>query len=549
MTRHVRRAAALTAVALGIGVVGACSSDGTGEVADDGVITIFAPQGPETDLDQNAFTLHLEERFDVDLQFETTTFDAGAAAEARQISLASGSYPDAYMLVPYVDHFSQAELLRLGGQGVLLPLNDLIEQYAPATSELMTEVPDYAALATAPDGNIWGLPQWNDCYHCSYPSKFWINTQWLENLGLDQPTTPEELFDVLMAFKNDDPNGNGVVDEIPITSSAQDSVVPFIMNAFISNAWQFGGAQPISLGLDGDRVQIQAAQDGWREGLVFLNSLWENGLIDESAFSQNRAAMLAKGDSAEGVLVGSFTGVHPGIFTTLGLEDARHAQYDALPPLTGPGGDNAAYVLPSSPGATFVITNNASDAAQEKLMQIIDYMYTEEGMLLGGYGSEGINWAYAEDGDIALDEDLEAVWKTIVTDKADPEALNNGWGAGARYAMTAEFRNSQVQPLDIYTQEGFERRLFEATELYDGHDTDAIFPYWNSWVAIEDGPELSTLQTNVENYISTSTAEFITGARDPGDDAAWSSYVEGLTGLGADRYIEIWQNAYDTSAG
>jgi putative aldouronate transport system substrate-binding protein len=119
----------------------------------------------------------------------------------------------------------------------------------------------------------------------------------------------------------------------------------------------------------------------------------------------------------------------------------------------------------------------------------------------------------------------------------------------AQYNSTAEFRNAQVQDTDIYAQAGYERRLFEATQLYEGHETDAIFPYWNAWVSVEDAPELATLQTNVENYVSTSTAEFITGVRDPGDDAAWTSYVDGLTGLGADRYVEIWQAAYDSSIG
>lgn len=555
MARQLRRAATLAVVALGIGAVGACSGgnddgDGGGGGGDDGVITIFAPQGSDMDLNTNAFTLLLEDKFDVDLQFEATTYDAAAAAEARQISLASGSYPDAYMLIPWVNQFSQSELLRLGGQGVAIPLNDLIESYAPTITQTLADVPDYATLATAPDGNIYGLPEWNDCYHCSYPSKFWINTQWIEDLGMEPPTTPDELFDVLMAFKNEDPNGNGQADEIPLTANSRDSVVPFIMNAFISNAMSIGGnTQPVSLGLSGGQVQVQAAQDGWRDGLEFLNKLWENGLIDESAFSQDPDAMQAKGNSAEGVLIGSYTGVHPGIFVSIGQEDGRDTQYDALPPLTGPGGQNATYVLPSLPGATFVITNKASEAKQQKLIEILDFIYTLEGHLQGEFGTEDINWSYAEDGDVALDQNLEAVWKTLVTEEGDEAALNNAWGAMAQYASTAEFRNSQVQPLDIYSPEGYERRLFDATALYDGKDSDAIFPYWNAWVAVEDAAELSTLQTNVENYVSTSTAEFITGVRDPGDDAQWQSYVDGLTGIGADRYVELWQNAYDSSAG
>ncbi|WP_166997350.1 hypothetical protein [Paramicrobacterium fandaimingii] len=99
--------------------------------------------------------------------------------------------------------------------------------------------------------------------------------------------------------------------------------------------------------------------------------------------------------------------------------------------------------------------------------------------------------------------------------------------------------------MDIYTEEGAERRFYQATELYEGKESDAMFPYWNVWVPDDDSNELSTLTTNVENYVATATAEFITGVRDPNSDADWSAYVDGLAGLGADRYVEIWQNAYD----
>ena len=110
---------------------------------------------------------------------------------------------------------------------------------------------------------------------------------------------------------------------------------------------------------------------------------------------------------------------------------------------------------------------------------------------------------------------------------------------------TEEFRNCQVQPLDIYTQAGYERRLFEATKLYEGKESDALFPYWNLWVPVEEGSELSTLTTNIESNVATSTAEFVTGVRDPNNDGDWNGYLEGLQGLGVDRYLEIWQAAYD----
>ena len=170
MTSRFARAAAVgAALAVSAGALSACTS-GPATTPDE-VITIFAPQGKDGDLDDNAFTKVLEEKFDVDLQFETTTYDGAGAAEKRQVSLASGDYPDAYMLVPWVDQFSNEELVKLGKQGVLLPLDKLIGEDTPNITAAFAKEPDFKEMATSTDGTIWGLPVWNDCFHCSYPAK------------------------------------------------------------------------------------------------------------------------------------------------------------------------------------------------------------------------------------------------------------------------------------------------------------------------------------------------------------------------------------------
>lgn len=546
MARRWRPITAVAVVAALSAALGGCTADDPAD--DQKVITIFGEQGGQMDLNTNSFTLELEEKFDVDIDFQTTGYDSGAATEARQISLAGGELPEAYMLVPWASQFTQAELQRYGDQGVILPLNDLIDEHAPNIADALAAEPGFETLATAPDGKIWGLPQWNDCYHCSYPYKFWINTEWLANLGLEMPTTPDEFFDVMMAFKTEDPNGNGAADEIPITGSAQWSIVPYIMNAFIQNSFNTGAganSQPISLGLDGDTVQMQTMQDGWREGLKFLNKMWAAGLVDSASFSQGGDTMQATGNTAGAVTVGGFTAIHPGIGMSIGQEDGREYQYNAMPPLNGADGQITTYQLPSVPGATFVITKAADEVEQKVIVEMMDYIFSPEGHVRAQQGEEGIGWRAAEEGEIALDPELEPSFVDIPLDEENEADYNGNWGPMAQVFDTKEFRNSQVQPLDINTEEGFERRLFEATALYDGLESDATFPYWNLWVPLEDASELATLTTNIESNVATATAEFTTGVRDPNSDDDWNAYLSGLGGLDVDRYVEIWQAAYD----
>jgi len=545
-SRFARAAAAGAALAVSTGAFAACSSEP--ETTPDDVITIFAPQGSDGDLDDNAFTKVIEEKFDVDLQFETTTYDAAGAAEKRQISLASGDYPDAYMLIPWVDQFSDEELVQLGGQGVILPLDDLIGEDTPNITAALEDEPDYKRMATASDGTVWGLPQWNECFHCSYGVKLWMNSAWLDTLGLEQPTTPEELRTVLEAFKTQDPNGNGKADEIPLSGAVGGALLQYLMNPFVyTAAVNAQSPAPGSLALVDGAVVLQPARDEWRTAIEYVASLYEDGLIDEGAFTQNGEALVAKGNSADGVILGSVATLHPNDFVDLNSEDGRSMQYDAVPPLTGPNGSDTTWAGPGNgaAGASFVITNRASEAKQQKLMQILDYIYSTDGHLQGEFGVEGVNWARPESGDVPLDETVAPLFKTLQAPEG--EGLNNAWGAMTQYFSDETFRGGQVVPTDVYSPEGYERRLFEATKLYEGHESDEAFPYWDVAVTGDAAKELASVQTNVETLVVQASAEFVTGTRDIESDEDWAEFQQNLTDLGAERYVELYQQAWDES--
>ena len=423
-SRFARAIAAGAALAVSAGAFAACSSGP--ETTPDDVITIFAPENADMDMDDNAFTKVIEEKFDVDLQFETTTYDGTAAGEKRQISLASGDYPDAYMLIPWVDQFNNDELLELGGQGVIVPLDDLIGEDTPNIAAAFEDEPDFKNAATASDGKIWGLPQWNECFHCSYGTKLWMNSDWLEALNLQQPTTPEELRTVLEAFKTQDPNGNGKADEIPLSSNVGGTLLQYLMNPYVyTSGFNAEGTTPSSLAAVNGEVVLQPTRDEWREGISYAASLYEDGLIDEAAFTQNGEALSAKGNSAEGVILGSVSILHPAAFVDLAAADGRANQYDAVPPLTGPNGSDTSWSgAGGAGGASFVITNRASEAKQQKLMQIMDFIFSTEGHIQGEFGIEGVNWEGPAEGDVALDETMEPAYEMLDA----PEALEQRLG-------------------------------------------------------------------------------------------------------------------------
>ncbi|GGG54278.1 ABC transporter substrate-binding protein [Paenibacillus radicis (ex Gao et al. 2016)] len=504
-------------------------------------VSVFAVQEPNMDWATNKFTQFAEGKFNIKFKWETTPPDG--AKEKRQISLASGDYPDVYMLTHYIDQFSQADIVKFGQQGVLIPLNDLIDEYAPNIKAALEAKPDLKALTTAPDGKIYGLTAYSQCFHCSYPNKMWVNTKWLEKLNMEMPKTTDEFKEMLKAFKTKDPNGNGKADEVPLSGSIEDfgvRIIPYLMNAFVYDD------DRNHLRLNNGKVESSAVTEEWKQGLAYIKSLYDEGLIDPGAFTQNAEAFKKIGENGDVQLLGAGAGMHPAIFINIDGGNKNSKDYNPLPPLTGPGGVALATHDGGgvNPGAKFAITNKASKEAQIALIKLVDYMYTPEGQTNGASGMEGIDWRKPKEGEVALGEGVTPMVAPIPA--VEGEAPRNaGWSGMGHYYMPKEYRDSWVQGTDIYDSANYERRLYQATLLYQGHEPKELFPLWALWVDAADMDESSILQTNIRSYIDQSSLQFITGNKSLDKD--WDAYIKGLESLKLNRYLEILQKAYDAS--
>ena len=101
----------------------------------------------------------------------------------------------------------------------LAPLDEyLTEEIAPNIVRFFNSRPEYWDILRAPDGHIYSLPTGDETYWNVVDSQLYINSDWLKAVGKEIPQNAEELRDVLRAFKNGDPNGNGNKnDEVPMT--------------------------------------------------------------------------------------------------------------------------------------------------------------------------------------------------------------------------------------------------------------------------------------------------------------------------------------------
>ncbi|WP_337101035.1 ABC transporter substrate-binding protein [Paenibacillus sp. YIM B09110] len=497
-------------------------------------MTFFAPQGKAA-WEDNTYTKHVEEKFNVKIKWDVAPADA--LIDRRQLLLASGDYPEVFL----EGKFTHTDLLTYGKQGVFLPLNDLIEKYAPNITAMMEKKPYFKEAITATDGNIYALPRLNECYHCTFSQKFWMNKEWLDKVGLGVPTTTDELYTVLKAFKEQDPNGNGKADEIPLTGAPNKNVWNGNVDAFLMNSFIYNDNSKYLIQNDG-KVEFAANQEAWKQGLIYMNKLYKDGLIDPASFTQNDQAIGQLGNREGDELVGSITtALVSYLVNPYDSKVTRHQHWVIVPPLKGPDGVQLAGASQGISEFQFALTNKASEAQQIAAIKIMDYAFSEEGALLGENGTEeGFAWKKAEADEKNIDG-KPAKYSFYGIPEADPDLIrNDSWSLMGPRDLSKEFRDLFAVGQDPLAAEGYETRLAQATNEYAPYSPAEIYPS-GVFIRPDDMDAASQLTTAIQDYVTSNMAQFIIGSKNIDKD--WDSYVKGFEGLNLAKYLEIYGNA------
>lgn len=319
-------------------------------------ITIRAflcPTSMVRDYKDNEFTRWVEELTNITLEF-----DIPPMAEAQQklnLMLASGDLPE--VIIGCNIRLDQMQIL--AEQGLVLALDEYIDEYSTEFIKVYSEYPQVQDLITLLDGKVYGLPHVNDCYHCSMSQKMWVYKPWLDALGLDLPTTTDEFYEMLKAFKEQDPNGNGIADEIPLSGTREvnggwrSPIDSFIMNSFVYNDRVTSNGAGTGAGghlmLEDGVVKVSFTEPGWQEGLRYLNKLYSEGLIDPQAFTNDSNQIRQLGENPDVPILGAVGAGWYGVFTQNGGPSGRWQEYVPIAPLTGPSGMRQTPLTPTSP--------------------------------------------------------------------------------------------------------------------------------------------------------------------------------------------------------
>lgn len=445
---------------------------------------------------------------ETNVHIEWIEIPAASWVEKVNIMFASDDLPDAFLSdINSGLYYEQ-----------LMPLDDLIAEYAPNVQEMIKR-PGYEMALKAPDGKIHQLPGGDESYHNQIDQTLWINQEWLDKLGLKVPTTTDEYYEVLKAFKTQDPNGNGQADEIPLSFNG-------IQNWATGMGELFGSFGVVESELhmmvkDGKAI-FPAGEQGYYDALVWMNQLFKEGLIDQEAFSMSLDQYNSKYKGKD--IAGSIVAWRAE--SVLNPEDKERFSY--VVPLVGPNGDQMINVNQIIQPGGFAIT--AACEQPEVLLRWYDYINSSTEMALNwGRGPEGIAWEKTADGKYMLTPQRTAEGMTA------PEVRPNFAFAGQTPSLWTLEIDSSMVPDPNGTRDRKKESIAASLEygvktLPQGSDTP------------ENMERRSMLHADIDIYIKKFVSDAIINGI---DEKKWQAHLKALEDLKVPEYTDLCQQYLD----
>ena len=443
-----------------------------------------------------------------------------------------------------------ADILKYAKQGVIIPLEDYITpELMPNLCKVFEQAPEYKDMCTDENGHIWTLP-WIEQLGVgktaiqTIGNMPFINTAWLDFLGLEMPKTVDEFEQVLIAFRDN-------ADALKAEFNIDGDIIPLacIVNGgnedcrVLCNGFGEGYGDPDDwrhiVITDDKQVICAATTQGWRDGVEWLHKLYTENLFDPDAFTQEWSTYVAKGKSGRYGVCFSWDVANIVGLTMSDIQNGT-AGWAPLPMLKA----DTVNLTPNTGSLTSgfdrgrgaVLTANAKNPAL--ICAWLDQMYDP-------IQSPQNNWGtYGED-------DGFDIFVMGTNDKGEPMLQHADLGDHSPVEVReAEMVDGPLAVLDSYygvyvtCPDDALYRLNWIKDIYtpDMH-TKYVFP--NVLMSSADTKEISNLLADIDKCIETARANAIMNGF---SDADWDKLQSDLQAYKLDQLLAIFQKYVDASS-
>lgn len=403
--------------------------------------------------------------------------------------------------------------------GVIIELNDIIDQYCPNLKKYLEENPQIDKMVKTDDGKYFAFPFIRGEEGLCYTVGGFIRQDWLDELGLEVPSTVDEWHTVLTAFKEE----KGA--EAPLSFDWAN----FKKSNPIAFAYGVGTANDSNYILDENgEVQFYAAQDSFKDYLMTMNQWYNEGLIDRDLATLNGDQVTSKMTTGQaGASVGWAASRMQVMMTTARATEPEYTLVPTPVPTLNEGETpEYGYIENQFPDVGAAITTSCKNV--ELAAKFLDYGYSEEGHNMFNFGTEGVSYNW--DGD-------HAVYTEEITSNPDGWPIAQALGKYIR----ANYNGPFVQDIN-YLQEYLQLDTVKECPVVWAVDTAFEHTMPNVTPTQEESNELSTISNELNTYVDEMILKFIFGTESFDN---WDSYIQTLNNLGLERALEIERAALE----
>lgn len=441
-----------------------------------------------------------------------TTMGSSDSEEAFNLMIASGALPD------IVGGSSlQRNVNQYGPAGAFIPLEALIEQHAPNIKAFFKQHPTVKNAIRAADGQVYYIPYLPDG---KFGRGYFIRSDWLKKLNLAPPDNVHELYQVLVAFRDGDPNGNGIKDEVPIFMRHWEELIRLVT---LWDGRSSGSDRYHDFFVVQGKIQHGYVGEGYKRGIRNLAKWYKEGLIDRDIFTR-------EGHARQHFLTNNLGGMtHDWFASTASYNDTLRARI--------PGFEFKAFIPPASITGKRVEEHRRAKVKFEgwaisarnqypiETIKYFDFFFSETGRRLANYGIEEKQYRIQEQQPVFLDTVLNAA-----------QPVNQQlWQIGAQ--IPRGFPQDKR-----YEQQWTNREAREGIALYEQGDY-LLPPFLGVSLTPEESDKLDQKWRKIRTYMLEMQHAWITGQRDIDKD--WTSYLSQINRMGFKSVRKIMQTAYD----
>lgn len=412
--------------------------------------------------------------------------------------------------IPDIVKGSKANVDAAGYQeGVMVDLLPYVTdpEIMPNLAKIYEEHPEYLAAVTAPDGAVYFCPKLRE----EGPTQAWYTREdWMEKLGLEHPKTFEDFVNVMDAFRNQDPNGNGKKDEVPYHGDVTHLFYFFGLNG--NRNWDID---------ENDKIYMPKLTENYKTALKTIADWYKKGYVDQEIYTRKNSRGELWGSNTGGMTFNWFSST---MSYNNQIKNVPGFHISVMMPPENIHGEAYCH----SPGDVVTTEGWGVSIHNEHLaetLRYIDFWYSDEGSCLNAMGIEGRDWM--------LDENGNPKYTTYATnyEGGAPQFVRDIGCVGIGYYMRQKWLLS-----------GMTDEAKAGNQAYiDADFTCKLVPKYT--FTDEEQEVIDKKWTACDTYISEYQQKAIMGVVDV--DATWDEFIAQVKKMGIDECVKVHNAAYE----